>query len=73
MYIQYFGFARLLLKPIYHFTQVTVRDSKGSKTEDEPPPVWFRSYMDKVRIYYNICPWVFVVMMIMIRKIKKEK
>lgn len=28
--------------------QVTVKDAKGSKPEDEPPPMWFRSYMEKV-------------------------
>lgn len=30
------------------FPQVTVKDAKGSKSEDEPPPMWFRSYMEKV-------------------------
>ncbi|KAM3591490.1 uncharacterized protein V6R79_002644 [Siganus canaliculatus] len=28
---------------------VTVRDTKGSKPEDEPPPMWFRSYMEKFK------------------------
>ncbi|KAM7381236.1 hypothetical protein PAMA_012198 [Pampus argenteus] len=28
---------------------VTVKDSKGSKPEDEPPPMWFRSYMEKFK------------------------
>ncbi|XP_078146922.1 NBR1 autophagy cargo receptor a [Centroberyx gerrardi] len=28
---------------------VTVKDSKGNKPEDEPPPVWFRSYMEKFK------------------------
>ncbi|XP_069016244.1 NBR1 autophagy cargo receptor a isoform X7 [Embiotoca jacksoni] len=28
---------------------VTVKDNKGNKPEDEPPPMWFRSYMEKVR------------------------
>lgn len=30
------------------FKQVTVKE-KGSKSEDEPPPMWFRSYMEKVK------------------------
>lgn len=29
--------------------QVAVKDNKGSKAEDEPPPMWFRSYMEKVK------------------------
>ncbi|TKS89493.1 BRCA1 gene 1 protein [Collichthys lucidus] len=28
---------------------VTVKDTKGSKPEDEPPPMWFRSYMEKFK------------------------
>lgn len=28
---------------------VTVKDSKGNKPEDEPPPMWFRSYMEKFK------------------------
>ncbi|KAM4624408.1 NBR1 autophagy cargo receptor a [Polymixia lowei] len=28
---------------------VIVKDSKGSKPEDEPPPMWFRSYMEKFK------------------------
>uniref|UniRef100_A0AAQ4QHU7 NBR1 autophagy cargo receptor a n=1 Tax=Gasterosteus aculeatus aculeatus TaxID=481459 RepID=A0AAQ4QHU7_GASAC len=28
---------------------VTVKDNKGNKPEDEPPPMWFRSYMDKFK------------------------
>ncbi|XP_035804072.1 NBR1 autophagy cargo receptor a isoform X2 [Amphiprion ocellaris] len=28
---------------------VTVKDNKGSKPEDEPPPMWFRSYMEKFK------------------------
>ncbi|KAK0130997.1 Next to BRCA1 gene 1 protein [Merluccius polli] len=28
---------------------VTAKDTKGSKSEDEPPPVWFRSYMEKFK------------------------
>uniref|UniRef100_A0A3P9JVJ9 NBR1 autophagy cargo receptor a n=1 Tax=Oryzias latipes TaxID=8090 RepID=A0A3P9JVJ9_ORYLA len=28
---------------------VIVKDSKESKPEDEPPPMWFRSYMDKFK------------------------
>ncbi|KAM6951538.1 NBR1 autophagy cargo receptor a [Aplochiton taeniatus] len=28
---------------------VAVKDSKGTKPDDEPPPVWFRSYMDKFK------------------------
>ncbi|XP_029933250.1 NBR1 autophagy cargo receptor a [Myripristis murdjan] len=28
---------------------VTVKDNKGNKPEDEPPPVWFRSYMEKFK------------------------
>ncbi|XP_051927488.1 NBR1 autophagy cargo receptor a [Hippocampus zosterae] len=28
---------------------VTVKDNKGSKAEDEPPPMWFRSYMEKFK------------------------
>ncbi|XP_030195353.1 next to BRCA1 gene 1 protein isoform X1 [Gadus morhua] len=28
---------------------VTPKDPKGSKPEDEPPPVWFRSYMEKFK------------------------
>lgn len=31
--------------------QVTVKDPKGSKSEDEPPPMWFSSYMEKVKFY----------------------
>lgn len=29
--------------------QVAVKDVKGSKPDDEPPPMWFRSYMEKVK------------------------
>lgn len=32
--------------------QVAVRDTRGSKSEDEPPPMWFRSYMEKVRCIF---------------------
>ncbi|XP_026207129.1 NBR1 autophagy cargo receptor a isoform X2 [Anabas testudineus] len=28
---------------------VPVKDSKGNKPEDEPPPMWFRSYMEKFK------------------------
>ncbi|XP_035516906.1 NBR1 autophagy cargo receptor a isoform X2 [Morone saxatilis] len=28
---------------------VTVKDTKGNKPEDEPPPMWFRSYMEKFK------------------------
>lgn len=28
---------------------VTVKDNKGNKPEDEPPPMWFRSYMEKFK------------------------
>eukprot|EP00066_Takifugu_rubripes_P013988 XP_011603254.1 PREDICTED: next to BRCA1 gene 1 protein isoform X1 [Takifugu rubripes] len=28
---------------------VAVKDTKGSKPEDEPPPMWFRSYMEKFK------------------------
>ncbi|KAM9773167.1 NBR1 autophagy cargo receptor a [Syngnathus typhle] len=28
---------------------VTAKDNKGSKAEDEPPPMWFRSYMEKFK------------------------
>ncbi|XP_076007699.1 NBR1 autophagy cargo receptor a isoform X2 [Genypterus blacodes] len=28
---------------------VTIKDTKGNKPEDEPPPVWFRSYMEKFK------------------------
>ncbi|CAN9508754.1 unnamed protein product [Ophioblennius macclurei] len=28
---------------------VTIKDSKGTKAEDEPPPMWFRSYMEKFK------------------------
>ncbi|XP_061565047.1 next to BRCA1 gene 1 protein-like isoform X2 [Cololabis saira] len=28
---------------------VTVKDSKGNKPEDEPPPMWFRSYMERFK------------------------
>ncbi|XP_054608411.1 NBR1 autophagy cargo receptor a [Dunckerocampus dactyliophorus] len=28
---------------------VTVKDSKGTKADDEPPPMWFRSYMEKFK------------------------
>ncbi|CAL8305496.1 unnamed protein product [Boreogadus saida] len=28
---------------------VIPKDTKGSKPEDEPPPVWFRSYMEKFK------------------------
>lgn len=38
------------LLPIELFlVQVAVKDTRGSKSEDEPPPMWFRSYMEKVR------------------------
>lgn len=48
--------------------QVAVKDTKGSKPEDEPPPMWFRSYMEKVRCFFfflfqgsdpkwSICVW----------------
>ncbi|XP_055360302.1 NBR1 autophagy cargo receptor a isoform X2 [Betta splendens] len=28
---------------------VQIKDSKGNKPEDEPPPMWFRSYMEKFK------------------------
>ncbi|XP_031600391.1 NBR1 autophagy cargo receptor a isoform X2 [Oreochromis aureus] len=28
---------------------VAVKDNKGSKPDDEPPPMWFRSYMEKFK------------------------
>ncbi|XP_032357961.1 NBR1 autophagy cargo receptor a isoform X8 [Etheostoma spectabile] len=28
---------------------VTVKDNKGNKPEDDPPPMWFRSYMEKFK------------------------
>ncbi|XP_029384061.1 NBR1 autophagy cargo receptor a [Echeneis naucrates] len=28
---------------------VTAKDNKGNKPEDEPPPMWFRSYMEKFK------------------------
>ncbi|KAM9336709.1 NBR1 autophagy cargo receptor a [Symphorus nematophorus] len=28
---------------------VAVKDTKGNKPEDEPPPMWFRSYMEKFK------------------------
>ncbi|XP_067344744.1 NBR1 autophagy cargo receptor a isoform X6 [Channa argus] len=28
---------------------VAVKDNKGNKAEDEPPPMWFRSYMEKFK------------------------
>ncbi|XP_028263308.1 NBR1 autophagy cargo receptor a isoform X5 [Parambassis ranga] len=28
---------------------VTVKENKGNKPEDEPPPMWFRSYMEKFK------------------------
>uniref|UniRef100_UPI0037E9B5A6 NBR1 autophagy cargo receptor a isoform X4 n=1 Tax=Semicossyphus pulcher TaxID=241346 RepID=UPI0037E9B5A6 len=28
---------------------VPVKDNKGNKPEDEPPPMWFRSYMEKFK------------------------
>ncbi|XP_026171460.1 NBR1 autophagy cargo receptor a isoform X2 [Mastacembelus armatus] len=28
---------------------VTVKDNKGNKPDDEPPPMWFRSYMEKFK------------------------
>ncbi|XP_068610388.1 NBR1 autophagy cargo receptor a [Brachionichthys hirsutus] len=28
---------------------VTIKDPKGNKPEDEPPPMWFRSYMEKFK------------------------
>ncbi|XP_022598642.1 next to BRCA1 gene 1 protein-like isoform X3 [Seriola dumerili] len=28
---------------------VAVKDNKGNKPEDEPPPMWFRSYMEKFK------------------------
>nr|XP_020472157.1 next to BRCA1 gene 1 protein-like isoform X2 [Monopterus albus] len=28
---------------------VAVKDNKGTKPEDEPPPMWFRSYMEKFK------------------------
>ncbi|XP_061665961.1 NBR1 autophagy cargo receptor a [Syngnathoides biaculeatus] len=28
---------------------VTAKDNKGTKSEDEPPPMWFRSYMEKFK------------------------
>ncbi|KAM6896952.1 NBR1 autophagy cargo receptor a [Xenentodon cancila] len=28
---------------------VTVKDNKGNKPEDEPPPMWFRSYMERFK------------------------
>ncbi|XP_069373498.1 NBR1 autophagy cargo receptor a isoform X2 [Paralichthys olivaceus] len=28
---------------------VTVKDNKGTKPDDEPPPMWFRSYMEKFK------------------------
>ncbi|XP_034050544.1 NBR1 autophagy cargo receptor a [Thalassophryne amazonica] len=44
------------VKTVDKGTQVTpereaapVKDSKGSKSEDEPPPVWFRAYMEKFK------------------------
>ncbi|KAM4524772.1 NBR1 autophagy cargo receptor a isoform 1-T1 [Odontesthes bonariensis] len=44
------------VKTVDKGTQVTpereaaaVRDNKGNKPEDEPPPMWFRSYMDKFK------------------------
>ncbi|KAM9715696.1 LOW QUALITY PROTEIN: NBR1 autophagy cargo receptor a [Menidia menidia] len=44
------------VKTVDKGTQVTpereaaaVKDNKGSKPEDEPPPVWFRSYMEKFK------------------------
>ncbi|XP_053269468.1 NBR1 autophagy cargo receptor a isoform X1 [Pleuronectes platessa] len=29
--------------------QVPVKDNKGNKPEDEPPPMWFRAYMEKFK------------------------
>lgn len=35
--------------------QVTVKDTKGNKPEDEPPPMWFRSYMEKVMgVFFSV-------------------
>ncbi|KAF0025756.1 hypothetical protein F2P81_022637 [Scophthalmus maximus] len=28
---------------------VTVKDNKGNKPDDEPPPMWFRAYMEKFK------------------------
>lgn len=39
------------------FMQVVVKDNKGSKPEDEPPPMWFRSYMEKVTFHWVIHFW----------------